>query len=228
MKILLVEDDLDLGNGIRVALRDEDMEVVWVRRIEEASQALQSGTCDLVLLDLGLPDGDGLGLLMQMRRERHKTPVLILSARDALDDRLNGLDSGADDYLVKPFVLAELLSRVRALVRRSYGFDDGTVEVRGLSLHEPTRRVRVRSAPVALSRSEFELLSLLMRRVDRVITRRVLEEQLVPGGMVNESNVLEVHISNLRRKIGDGYIRTVRGVGYVIDQAEQPATAARP
>ena len=225
MKILLVEDDLDLGNGIRVALRDEDMEVVWVRRIEEATRALQSGTCDLVLLDLGLPDGDGLGLLMQMRRERHKTPVLILSARDALDDRLNGLDSGADDYLVKPFVLAELLSRVRALVRRSYGFDDGTVEVRGLTLHEPTRRVRVRGAPVALSRSEFELLSLLMRRVDRVITRRVLEEQLVPGGMVNESNVLEVHISNLRRKIGDGYIRTVRGVGYVIDQAEQPVPA---
>ncbi len=226
MKVLLAEDDLDLGNGVRVALLDQGMEVVWVRRIEDAVRALESGTCDLVLLDLNLPDGDGLSLLAKLRRERQSLPVLILSARDALNDRLQGLDSGADDYLVKPFVLAELLSRVRALARRSYGFDGDTIEVRGLSLHEPTRRVRVRGTPVELSRSEFDLLALLLKRSDRVITRRTLEERVLPGGQSNESNVLDVHISNLRRKIGDGYIRTVRGVGYVIDQAE-PTAAPR-
>lgn len=227
MKILLVEDDLDLGNGIRVALLDQGMEVVWVRRIDDAARALQSGSCDLLVLDLGLPDGDGLTLLTRLRRERQSTPVLILSARDTLNDRLKGLDSGADDYLIKPFVLAELLSRVRALVRRSYGFEEGAIEVRGLSLHASTRRVRVRSTPVELSRCEFELLSLLLKRAGHVITRRFLEERVLPGAQTNESNPLDVHMSNLRRKIGDGYIRTVRGVGYVIDPAD-PSAGVRP
>ena len=219
MKILLVEDDLDLGNGIRVALLDQGMEVIWVRRVDDAERALESGASDLVLLDLGLPDGDGMSLLARLRRRRRALPVLILSARDALGERLRGLDSGADDYLVKPFALAELLSRVRALARRSYGLEDEAIEVRGLSLHEPTRRVRVHGAPVELSRSEFELLSHLLKRADRVVTRRVLEEQVLPGGPGNDSNALDVHVSNLRRKIGEGYIRTVRGIGYVIDQA---------
>lgn len=217
MKILLVEDDLDLGNGIRVALQDGGMDVVWVRRLDDALRSLHQGHCDLVLLDLGLPDGDGMALLAQLRRA-HRLPVLILSARDALEDRLRGLDGGADDYLVKPFVLAELLSRVRALVRRSYGAEDGMLEVRGLSLNELTRRVRVRGAMADLSPCEFALLSLLLKRVDRVVTRRFLEEQVLPGGQANESNSLDVHISKLRRKIGEGYIRTVRGVGYVIDR----------
>ncbi|RZL59996.1 response regulator [Variovorax guangxiensis] len=225
MKILLLEDDLDLGNGVRVALLNQGMEVVWVRRIDDAARALESGACDLVLLDLNLPDGNGLALLTRLRRDQHRTPVLILSARDTLDDRLMGLDNGADDYLVKPFALAELLSRVRALARRSYGSDDGTTEVRGLTLQASTRRACLRGAPVHLSRTEFELLSVLLKRVDRVVTRRFLEDQLMPGGMTKESNVLEVHISNLRRKIGDGYIRTVRGIGYVIDHTEQPAIA---
>lgn len=225
MKILLLEDDLDLGNGVRVALLNQGMEVVWVRRMDDAARALETGACDLLLLDLGLPDGNGLALLTRLRREKCRTPVLILSARDTLDDRLIGLDNGADDYLVKPFALAELLSRVRALARRSYGGDDGTIEVRGLMLHEPTRRARVRDTPVHLSRTEFELLSFLLKRVDHVVTRRFLEDQLLPSGIAKESNVLEVHISNLRRKIGDGYIRTVRGIGYVIDHAEQPASA---
>ena len=223
MNILLVEDDLDLGNGVRIALQDQGMAVVWVRRASDAARELEAGLCDLVLLDLGLPDGDGLTLLARLRGERQGMPVLILSARDTLDDRLRGLDGGADDYLVKPFMLAELLSRVRALVRRSYGFDDGLLELRGLALHLPTRRVRVHDRPVELSRSEFELLCLLLKRVDRVVTRRFLQEQVLPGAQTNESNVLDVHMSNLRRKIGEGYIRTVRGVGYVIDQAAPPA-----
>lgn len=218
MNILLVEDDLDFGNGIRVALSDQAMKVVWVRRLTEAMGSLQSQAHDIVLLDLGLPDGDGITLLKHLRRNRETMPVLIMTARDALSDRLLGLDSGADDYLVKPFALAELLSRLRALARRSYGYEGETLEIRGLELHEPTMRVAVDGRPVDLSRSEYLLLSALMKRADRVLTRRVLEEQVLEVGAGSESNTLEVHISNLRRKIGDGHIRTVRGVGYVIDK----------
>lgn len=221
MKILLIEDDLDLGNGVRIALSELGMDVVWVRTVEDANRSLSHHGCDLLLLDLGLPDGDGLQLLTRLRRSRAAgeagLPVLILSARDSVGDRLAGLDGGADDYLVKPFVLAELLSRVRALARRSYGFDGETIEVRGLLLHAPTRRVSVAGRGVELTASEYALLKMLMMRTDRVLTRRVLEEQTLPGSQTNASNSLDVHMANLRRKIGDGYIRTVRGVGYVID-----------
>ncbi|WP_377705405.1 response regulator [Pseudoduganella sp. UC29_71] len=227
MKILLIEDDLDLGNGVRIALGDQGMEVVWTRQLDDAARHLDSGGCDLVLLDLGLPDGDGINLLTRLRRERRDLPVLILSARDALSDRLRGLDSGADDYLVKPFELAELLSRVRALARRSYGFDGETLELRGLEIHAPTRRVTAGGKPVELTASEYELLKMLMMRADRVVTRRMLEEQALPGAQANASNSLDVHMANLRRKIGEGYVRTVRGVGYVID-AKAPAGAGRP
>lgn len=219
MNILLVEDDIDLGSGVRIALTDQGMSVTWVRRLKEALESLETAAHDIVLLDLGLPDGDGSALLAKLRRERQAVPVLILTARDALSDRLHGLDSGADDYLVKPFALAELLSRVRALARRSYGFDGETIELREIALHEPTMRVTVQGRPVDLSRSEYLLLSALIKRADRVLTRRVLEEQVLPSQASGDSNTLDVHISNLRRKIGDGYIRTVRGVGYVIDKS---------
>lgn len=231
MKILLIEDDLDLGNGVRIALTEQGMEVVWVRTLDDAARSLARDGCDLVLLDLGLPDGDGLTLLSQLRRSKAQgdsgggLPVLILSARDTLDDRLSGLDGGADDYLVKPFVLAELLSRVRALARRSYGFDGEAIDVRGLVLHAPTRRVSVAGRAVELTASEYSLLKMLMMRTDRVLTRRVLEEQTLPGSQTNASNTLDVHMANLRRKIGEGYIRTVRGIGYVIDQ-QAPGGAA--
>jgi two-component system, OmpR family, response regulator QseB len=218
MNILLVEDDPELGSGVRTALVDQGFTVVWVRRLDEATHELEDDRNDLVLLDLGLPDGDGLALLKRLRQDRKTLPVLVLTARDALGDRLAGLDSGADDYLVKPFALAELLSRIRALARRSYGFDGDALELRGLVLHEATMRVSVEGAAVELSRSEFLLLSTLVKRADRVVTRRTLEEQVLPGGLNNESNVLDVHISNLRKKIGEGYVRTVRGVGYVIDR----------
>ncbi|CDG81611.1 response regulator [Janthinobacterium agaricidamnosum] len=225
MKILLIEDDLDLGNGVRIALSDQGMDVVWVRTLEDAGRSVEQDSCDLVLLDLGLPDGDGLQLLSRLRRDKRGLPVLILSARDALGDRLRGLDGGADDYLVKPFMLAELLSRVRALARRSYGFDGETIEVRGLLLHAPTRRVSVAGRAVELTASEYGLLKTLLMRTDRVMTRRMLEEQTLPGSQTNASNTLDVHMANLRRKIGEGYIRTVRGVGYVIDQ-QGPAGGA--
>ena len=208
MKVLLVEDDLDLGNGVRIALADEHFDVVWVRRLGDAQNALDQQPFDLMVLDLGLPDGDGLTLLTRQQRGRQRLPVLILSARDSLTDRLHGLDLGADDYLVKPFALAELRSRLRALARRTYGFDEETITLRGLTLQESTRRVSVQGRPVELSRCEFDLLALLLKRVDRVVTRSILQEQVLPGGADNDSNALEVHVSNLRRKIGPGFIRT--------------------
>jgi len=220
MKILLIEDDMDLGNGIRIALADQGMDVMWVRQLADAQRQLEQRGFDLLLLDLGLPDGNGMDLVASLRRGREGVPILILSARDALSDRLLGLDSGADDYLVKPFELAELLSRVRALARRSYGFDGETLELRGIVLHVPTRRVTVNGRPADLTGSEYELLRILMMRADRVVTRRNLEEQALPGSQANASNSLDVHMANLRRKVGEGLIRTVRGVGYVIDQRE--------
>ena len=220
MKILLIEDDMDLGNGIRIALADQGMDVTWVRQLGDAQRQVEQRGFDLLLLDLGLPDGDGMSLLAALRREREGVPILILSARDALADRLQGLDTGADDYLVKPFELAELLSRVRALARRSYGFDGETLELRGIVLHAPTRRVTVHGRATDLTASEYELLRMLMMRADRVVPRRALEEQALPGAQANASNSLDVHMANLRRKLGEGLIRTVRGVGYVIDQRE--------
>ena len=227
MNVLLVEDDMDLGNGLRIALGDQGMHVIWVRRLEDAERAVEAGECQLMLLDLGLPDGDGMSLLHRLRSEGQRLPVLILTARDGLGDRLLGLDGGADDYLVKPFALAELVSRVRALARRSLGPDTETIELRGLRVHQPTQCVSVGGKIANLSRSEYLLLTALLKRADRVLTRRTLEEQVLPGGLANESNVLDVHISNLRRKIGDGYIRTVRGVGYVIDAAPLPESGGR-
>ena len=216
MKILLIEDDLDLGNGVRIALADQGFDVIWVRRKEDALHQLGICVPELILLDLGLPDGDGMSLMTRLRQQLKGVPVIILTARGTLQDRLCGLDAGADDYLVKPFVLAELLARVRALARRSYGFENEAIEIRGLSLHIPTRRVTVRARHVELTASEYALLETLMLRADRVLTRRYLEERLF-GTKENLSNALDVHMGNLRRKIGDGFVRTVRGVGYVID-----------
>ncbi|WP_449550948.1 response regulator [Lelliottia amnigena] len=216
MKILLIEDDLDLGNGVRIALADQGLDVIWVRRKEDALHQLDACVPELVLLDLGLPDGDGMSVMAYLRQQLKGIPVIILTARGTLQDRLCGLDAGADDYLVKPFVLAELLARVRALARRSYGFENEMIEIRGLSLHVPTRRVTVSARNVELTASEYALLETLLLRTDRVITRNFLEERIF-GAKENMSNSLDVHVGNLRRKIGDGYVRTVRGVGYVID-----------
>lgn len=216
MKILLIEDDLDLGNGVRIALADQGLDVIWVRRKEDALHQLAVCAPELILLDLGLPDGYGMSLMAYVRQQLKGIPVIILTARGTLQDRLSGLDAGADDYLVKPFVLAELLARVRALARRSYGYQNEAVEIRGLSLHVPTRRVAVSSRHIELTASEYALLETLMLRADRVLTRRFLEERIF-GAKENMSNALDVHMGNLRRKIGDGYVRTVRGVGYVID-----------
>ncbi|WP_288878181.1 response regulator transcription factor, partial [uncultured Kosakonia sp.] len=202
--------------GVRIALADQGLDVIWVRRKADALHQLDLCVPELVLLDLGLPDGDGMSLMAALRQRLNRIPVIILTARGTLQDRLGGLDAGADDYLVKPFVLAELLARVRALARRSYGFDNEVIDIRGLSLHVPTRRVTVSARTIELTASEYALLETLLLRPDRVVTRRFLEERVF-GEKENMSNTLDVHMGNLRRKIGEGYVRTVRGVGYVID-----------
>lgn len=218
MKILLIEDDLELGNGVRIALVGQGFSVVWVRMLVDAQREVSAQWADMILLDLGLPDGQGLTLLKRMRHEKMTIPVLLITARDSLNDRVTGLDSGADDYLTKPFALAELISRIRALARRSYGYEGTCIEVRDLRIDETKMRVTQKDIVVELSRSEFDILTTLAKRLDRVVTRRTLEEHVLRSSQDTGSNVLDVHVSNLRKKIGDGYIRTVRGVGYVIDR----------
>jgi len=224
MNILLIEDDLELGNATRIALADRGYRVTWVRRLSEAMARLIDGRQDVVLLDLGLPDGDGMQLLGRIGQTQPLVPVMVLTARDRLQDRLAGLDGGADDFLVKPFDLAELVSRVRALARRAYGLQANKLELRGLCIHLGSQRVSVDGRAVELSRSEYMLLCTLLTRADRVQTRRALEEEMGSSVCGRDSNVLDVQISSLRKKLGEGYIRTVRGVGYVMER-DCPAVA---
>ena len=215
-KILIVDDEPRIRELIRENLQYSGYTCEEAGDGSAALSLLTGGGYDLVILDLMMPFMDGMTCLREMRTRRINTPVIILTARGTLQDRLCGLDAGADDYLVKPFILAELLARVRALARRSYGFENEAIEIRGLSLHVPTRRVTVSARHIDLTASEYALLETLMLRADRVLTRRFLEERIF-GNKENLSNALDVHMGNLRRKIGDGYVRTVRGVGYVID-----------
>ncbi|MFO1423937.1 MAG: response regulator [Candidatus Competibacteraceae bacterium] len=214
MRILLVEDDPMIGDSLRQGLRGEGFTVDWVQDGRSAERALETADYALVLLDLGLPGKDGLAVLNGWRRRGLTMPVLILTARDAVPDRVKGLDSGADDYLVKPFDLAELLARMRALLRRQVGRVRDLIEIGALRLDPAARTVEYRSQPVALSAREFALLHALMERPGMVLSREQLEDRLYGWGEEVESNAIEVHIHNLRRKLNPGVIRTVRGVGY--------------
>ena len=216
MRILLIEDDLALGRALQSVLQNDGHGVTWVRLGVDAARLLRAGEFDAMLLDLGLPDGDGIELLRRLRREGHTVPSLVITARDSLEDRLSGFDGGADDYLIKPFEIPELLARLRAVVRRSTGRGGAAEPLWQLGeLTLDTRRMSVAraGAPVTLSKTEFTLLHTLVRCADRIVTRTELEDQVLP---YSEGQTLDVHISNLRKKIGDGYIRTVRGVGYMV------------
>jgi two-component system response regulator QseB/two-component system response regulator BasR len=218
MKICQIEDDLELGRALQAALQDAGHDVVWVRRGIDARDWVGREDFDAILLDLGLPDCNGLDLLRHFRGTAEPLPILVITARDSLDDRLRGLDLGADDYLVKPFAVSELLARLRAVARRVSGWNEALEpvwKVKDLVLDEKRMTVTRGGKPVALSKTEFALLHLLMRRADRVLTRRELEEWALPN---SESQALDVHMSNLRKKIDEGYIRTVRGVGYVLEK----------
>ena len=214
MRLLLVEDDSMIGEAIRAGLKRLGLAVDWVRDTGAAGRALATEPFELLLLDLGLPGSDGLTLLKALRARGSDLPVLVITARDAVADRVAGLDAGADDYLVKPFDLDELAARIRALLRRKSGRTEPHIEHLGVVLDPATHRVTQGGADVALSPREFALLELLLERPGAILSRGQLEERLYGWGEEVESNAVEVHIHGLRRKLGAQFILTVRGVGY--------------
>jgi len=214
MRLLLVEDDTMIGEAIREGLKREGFTVDWVHDGESASQVLRTEAFDLLLLDLGLPRKGGLEVLTAARAHGQELPVLIITARDAVSDRVQGLDAGADDYLVKPFDLDELAARIRALLRRKSGRTAPAIEHRGVVLDPARHSVMRNGREVALSPKEFALLQLLMERPGTILSRARIEERLYGWGEEVESNAVEVHIHGLRRKLGADYILNVRGVGY--------------
>ena len=217
MRILLVEDDELLGDGLAAGLRHCGYKVDWLQDGEAARTALATEDYAALVLDLGLPRLDGMTLLRGLRAAGNAIPVLILTARDSTWDKVGGLDGGADDYLVKPVDLDELAARLRALSRRSSVTRAPLLQVRELELDPAARRVRLRGQAVEISTKEFVILEMLMRNVGKVISRAQLESALYGWGEGVESNVVEVHIHHLRRKIGTDLIRTVRSVGYLIE-----------
>jgi two-component system response regulator QseB len=214
MRLLLVEDDSMIGEAVRLGLRKQGLAVDWVQDGAAAKAALGTETFDLVLLDLGLPKMDGLTVLKWLRGTGSKVPVLILTARDSVNDRIKGLDAGADDYILKPFDFDELAARVRAVLRRQSGRAENVVEHLGVTLDPASHEVTRDGEPVNLSHREFALLEALLERPGQVLSRAQLEERLYGWGEEVESNAVEVHIHNLRKKLGAEYIQNVRGVGY--------------
>ena len=219
MRLLLAEDDRMIGASIERGLKQDGFAVDWVRDGRAAELALAENVHDLFVLDLGLPRKEGLDVLRAMRRRGDARPVLIVTARDAVADRVAGLDAGADDYLVKPFELTELAARIRALLRRSAGRAEPVVAYGDIELYPDTREIRVRGEAVALSAREFALLEALLARPGAVLSRAQLEEKLYGWNEEVESNAVEVHIHALRKKLGADAIRNVRGVGWMIAKA---------
>jgi two-component system OmpR family response regulator/two-component system response regulator QseB len=216
MRILLAEDDLLLGDGLRAGLRQAGFLVDWVRDGLAAERELRGQPYAAAVLDLGLPLLDGMDVLARVRGAGILLPVLVLTARDAVPDRIRGLDGGADDYVVKPVDLDELAARLRALVRRAHGQPQELLQVQDVQLDPAGRTVQRGGQPVALSQREFDLLQALMLAAGRVLSREQLEQQLYSWGNEVDSNAVEVHIHHLRRKLGSGLIVTVRGVGYTL------------
>ena len=220
MRILLVEDDVMLGDGMVDALRSSGYTVDWLQQGMPALSALKSEEFAALVLDLNLPDIDGISLLRKLRREGQTLPVLILTARDALDDRVLGLDAGSDDYMVKPFALQELNARLRALVRRSKGQAQAVLEYGELQLFPASQQVTYRGEPVKLTPHEYKLLQELITQSGRVLSRDQLQPSLYGWDEGAESNAVEVHIHHLRKKFFPELIRNIRGVGYIVPQLD--------
>lgn len=223
MRILLAEDDALLGDGLRAGLRQLGFQVDWVRDGLAAERELRVESYAAAVLDLGLPLLDGLDVLARVRRAGLTTPVLVLTARDAVPDRIRGLDLGADDYVVKPVDLYELGARLRALVRRAHGQVQDCLRAQGVALDPAARTVQLDGQDVALAPREFDLLHALLLNAGRVLSREQLEQQLYSWGTEVESNAIEVHIHHLRRKLRPQLIQTLRGVGYSV--ARDPGAA---
>lgn len=216
MRILLAEDDSLLGDGLRAGLRQQGFQVDWVRDGMAAEREIASGDYQAAVLDLGLPQKDGLDVLQSLRQKKIDTPVLVLTARDAVPDRIKGLDLGADDYVLKPVDLFELGARLRSLVRRAHGQTQDVLTCGDLQMNLAARQVSYAAQPVALSTREFDLLHALMLNVGRVMSRDQLEQQLYSWGYEVESNAVEVHVHYLRKKLHADLIQTVRGIGYTL------------
>jgi two-component system response regulator QseB len=216
MRVLLVEDDAMIAQGLQAGLRQSGFVVDWVADGSAANAALQSESFDLVLLDLGLPKRDGPSVLRDMRARGDQTPVIILTARDETPQRIASLNSGADDYIVKPFDLDEVIARMRSVLRRSAGRADPVIQHGDLRVDPTTRSVHLRGERIALSAHEFAVLEALLQRPGVVLSRTQLEDRLYGWGESIGSNAVEVYIHGLRRKLGSGAIRTVRGVGYFL------------
>lgn len=219
MRILLVEDDAMIGNAVRRGLGLAGFAVDWVTDGRAAELSLANGVYDLAILDLGLPKQDGMTLLRGLRGRGDDIPILIATARDTVQDRIAGLDSGADDYVLKPFDLDELLARVRALLRRHAGSGSPVLAHGALLLDPAKKTVTCRGEPVDLSPREFAVLETLMRRPGAVISREKLEESIYGWGEEIGSNAVEVHLHNLRKKLGQDLIKNVRGLGYRVAEA---------
>ncbi|WP_110650813.1 response regulator transcription factor [Salinicola peritrichatus] len=220
MRVMLVEDDPLLGEGVVDVLRREQMTPEWLGEGSGVAEALEQSTFDALILDLGLPDIDGLEVLRQLREAQCTIPVLILTARDDVDNRIRGLDGGADDYLIKPFDNGELLARLRALVRRSAGRASPLVICGKLTLDPAAHEIRFDQDVVALGRREHDLLAYLMTHPGQVFTRDQLVEVLYGWDAEVESNVIEVHVHHLRRKFGSDVVTTIRNVGYRLGAAD--------
>jgi DNA-binding response OmpR family regulator len=227
MKLLLAEDDPMIGAGMEQGLKLAGFTVDWVRDGKAAEVALQTGIYALLLLDLGLPRQDGLALLKKLRLADNAIPVLIVTARDAVSDRVAGLNLGADDYLTKPFDLDELIARARALIRRQGGRARPEMRVGPLLLNPLTREVRLAGQALSLSHREFSLLEAFMEAPGTVLSKEQLEERLYGWDEEVMSNAIEVHLHNLRRKLGQAWIRNVRGVGYKLVEPEGTPPAAQ-
>lgn len=218
MRILLAEDDELLGSGLKAGLQQQGFQVDWVRDGVAAERELVTGAYQAAVLDLGLPRQDGLQCLVAVRRQKIATPILILTARDGLADRIAGLDAGADDYLAKPLDLLELAARLRALVRRAHGVSEPILEAGDLRLAPASRQVWLADRLVELSLREYEVLQIFMLNAGRVLTRAQIEQHLYQWGTEVSSNTVEVHIYNLRKKLQSDVIETLRGVGYMLPQ----------
>lgn len=225
MRILLVEDDQMIGEAIRTSLRQLEYVVDWVRDGGLADSVLQTEHFDLVLLDLGLPGKDGIEVVRSLRLRKVSIPVIIITARDGLEDRIKGLDAGADDYVIKPFAIEELAARLRSALRRSSGQTEPAIQIGDVIINPTTHEVKRHDVAVSLSAREYAMIEALLLRPGAILSRAQLEERMYGWGEEVESNTVEVYIHSVRRKLGTSFIQNVRGVGYFIPKPTSTTTS---